>query len=65
MNHGVLISLVVKRKYEKETPVTKVKFDRVSFWVQLHGIPPRYMTMEAALKISEVIGVVSRPKEFK
>ena len=57
--------LVVMWKYEKETPVADVKFDRVSFWVQLHGIPPRYMTMEAALKISEVIGVVSHPKEFK
>ena len=42
-----------------------MKFDRVSFWVQLHGIPPRYTTLEAALEISEVIGVVSRPKEFK
>ncbi|KAL0016299.1 hypothetical protein SO802_003368 [Lithocarpus litseifolius] len=57
--------LVVIRKYEKETPVADVKFGRVSFWVQIHGIPPLYMTMEAALKISKVIGVVSRPKEFK
>ena len=57
--------LVMMRRYEKETPIADVKFDRVSFWVQLHGIPPCYMTMEVALKISEVIGVVSHPKEFK
>ena len=57
--------LVVMQRYEKETLVADVKFDKVSFWVQLHGIPPHYMTMEAALKISEVIGVVSRPREFK
>lgn len=49
------------RKYEKETLVA----DRASFLVQLHGIPPHYMTMKVALKISEVIGVVSCPKEFK
>ena len=57
--------LVVMRKYEKETLVADVKFDKASFWVQLHAIPPRYMTMEVALKISEVLGVVSCPKEFK
>lgn len=51
--------------YEKEVPVGEVKFDRASFWDQLHGIPPRYMTLEAALKISNVIGEVSQPKEFK
>ena len=57
--------LVVMEWYEKEVPVGEVKFDRASFWDQLHGIPPRYMTLEAALKISNVIGEVSQPKEFK
>ena len=57
--------LVVMQWYEKEVPVGEVKFDRASFWDQLHGIPPRYMTLEAALKISNMIGEVSQPKEFK
>ncbi|KAL0009302.1 hypothetical protein SO802_010804 [Lithocarpus litseifolius] len=39
--------------------------DKASFWVQLHGIPIRYMTMEAAEKISFVIGDVSCPTESK
>ena len=56
--------LVVMQQYDKETPVSEVKFDRASFWVQLHGIPPRYMTVEAALKISNVVGEVERPKDF-
>ena len=50
------------QKYNKETPIGEVKFERVSFWVQLHGIPPQYMTKEATLKISGVIGEVTIPK---
>lgn len=52
------------QQYDKETPVSDVKFDKTSFWVQLHGIPPRYMTMEASLKICNVVGEVALPKEF-
>ena len=52
------------QQYDKETPVSDVKFDKASFWVQLHGIPPRFMTMEAALKICNVVGEVARLKEF-
>ena len=32
--------LVVMQQYDKETPVSDVKFDKASFWVQLHGISP-------------------------
>ena len=56
--------LVVMQQYDKETPVSDVKFDKASFWVQLHGIPPRFMTMDAALKICNVVGEVARLKEF-
>ena len=57
--------LVAMQKYDKETPIDEVKFERASFWVQLHGIPPKYMAKEAALKISGVIGEVTIPKDFK
>lgn len=57
--------LVVMQRYEKEVPVQELKFDRISFWVQLHGIPPRYMTLDAAEKITAVIGDVSQPTDFK
>ena len=56
--------LVIMQQYDKDIPVSDVKFDKASFWVQLHGILPRYMTLEAAMKISNVIGEVARPKEF-
>ena len=57
--------LVAMQRYEKETPISDIKFERASFWVQLHGIPLRYMTLEVGLKISSVIREVSRLKEFK
>lgn len=57
--------LVVMQGYEQESPIQELKFNEASFWVQIHGIPFRYMTMEVAIKISEVIGEVSCPTESK
>ena len=57
--------LVVMQCYEKEIPAQELEFDRTSFWVQLHGIPLCYMTMDAAEKISAIIGEVSRPTDSK
>ena len=54
--------LVVMR-YEKDTPIHELQFDKASFWVQVHGIPLQYMTMEAAEKICAVIGDLSRPTD--
>ena len=51
--------------YEKEIPAQELEFDRTSFWVRLHGIPLCYMTMDAAEKISAIIGEVSRPTDSK
>lgn len=70
---GILLSelwsfdkhLVVMQQYEKEVPIQELKFDKARFWVQLHGIPLRFMTMDAVEKISAVIGEVSRPTESK
>ena len=53
--------LVVMQKYEHETAIEELSFNRACFWVQLHGIPLRYMTAEAAVKISSVIGEVAQP----
>lgn len=70
---GILLSelwsfdkhLVVMQQYEEEVPIQELKFDKARFWVQLHGIPLRFMTMDAAEKISAVIGEVSQPTESK
>ena len=57
--------LVAMERYEKETPLHELKFEKTSLWVQIHGIPLRYMTVATAEKICEVIGDVSRPKDPK
>lgn len=60
--------LVVMQRYEKKSAIEELSFNRASFWVQLHGIPLRDMTTEAATKISLVIGEVAQlivPKDFE
>ena len=57
--------LVTMERYEKETPLHELKFEKMSFWVQIQSVPLWYMTVAAAKKICEVIGDVSRPKDPK
>ena len=53
--------LVVMQLYEKDLAIEELSINQASFWVQLQGIPIRYLTMEAAVKISSVTGEVIRP----
>ena len=57
--------LVAMERYEKETLLHELKFEKTSFWVQIHGVPLRYMTVVAVEKICKVIGDVPRPKDRK
>ena len=50
--------LVVVQKYEKNTPLQDVGFNKTSFWVQVYDIPIRYMTKEVAEEICSSIGEV-------
>ena len=57
--------LVVMSRYENESPLQDIKFDRTTLWVQAHGIPIKYMTIEAAKKICSVVGEVFTPTDPK
>ena len=52
-------------RYEKETPLHELKFEKTSLWVQIHGIPLRYMTVAVVEKICEVISDVLHLKDPK
>ena len=64
--HWVLLSepwnfnkhLVVVQKYEKNTPLQDVRFNKTSLWVQVFDIPVRYMTKEVVEDICSSVGEV-------
>ena len=57
--------LVVMSRYENGSTLQDIKFERTKLWVQLHGIPIKYMTVEAAKQIGRVLGEVFAPKNPK
>lgn len=42
--------LVVMQRYENDKPFQDLKYDRTTFWVQVHGLPMKFMTIAAAEK---------------
>ena len=57
--------LVVMSQYENESLLQDIKFEKTKLWVQLHGIPIKYMIVEAAKKIDNVLGEVFMPTNPK
>ena len=57
--------LVVMQRYEGDKPLPEISFDRMTIWVQVHGLPFKYMSLEAGIKICEVVGEVTRPTETR
>ena len=57
--------LVIMEWYEGDRPLNKIRFEKTTIWVQVHGLPIKYMSMEAGIKICEVVGEVVRPTETR
>ena len=53
------------QQYEYDMSIQDLRFTRTIFWVQVHGIPLRYMTLEAAIKICSVVGDLIQPADPK
>ncbi|KAK9996626.1 hypothetical protein SO802_021312 [Lithocarpus litseifolius] len=52
--------LVVLQRYDQDVLVNDLKFDRATFWIQVHDIPIRYMSREVAESICDIVGEVCR-----
>ena len=57
--------LVVMQRYDSESSLQDIKFDRTTLWVQVHGLPLKYMNFEAGKKICEVVGEVIQPSNTR
>ena len=38
------------------------KFDKVSFWIQIHNLPYSHLSTEVALSLGESLGTISKPR---
>lgn len=56
-------SLVVLQRYDRNSPIEELSFDKMDFWVQVHNIPIRYRTKSMAEDICESIGTVHHSDE--
>ena len=52
--------LVILERYERQTPLEDLKFNKASFWAQVHNIPIGYRNKSVVEEICEAIGQVDR-----
>ena len=52
--------LLILHKLQAEESARKVRLDRVSFWIQIHGLPTMSQTKEIGMRIGETLGLVEK-----
>ena len=50
--------LMVLQSYDKETDLTEMEFNKVTFWIQVHDIPIWFRNRRLAERICNAIGIV-------
>lgn len=49
------------QRFDGRKAVKDIDFKLCSFWIQIHGIPYKYMMEETAMDIGDTIGPVIKP----
>ena len=52
--------LMVLHRYDKEVDVLDIDFNMVTFWIQVHDIPIRFLTRVVVEKICGAVGLVDK-----
>ena len=55
--------LIIMQRYDHEQPFQDIKFEKTTFWSQVHGLPMKYMTIAAVEKVCEVLGDIFSQSE--
>ena len=57
--------LVLFQCYDYKTPAKNLRFTKVIFWVQIHGLPMRLLDPEIAIELGESLVIVSEAENLK
>ena len=50
--------LILLQRYDYSIPAKQLRFTKITFWVQIHGLPLRLLDPETAIELGETLGEV-------
>lgn len=56
--------LVVLEWFDGRKPISELEFKFCSFWVQIHELPFKFLTLETTVEIGETVGPISRSHDI-
>lgn len=55
---------VILQQFDGSKSILELEFRYCSFWVQIHDLPFKFMTLEMAVQIGETIGPVTKSQDL-